>query len=61
VPILAIAACVFLMANLQRVTWLAFFIWLAVGLTVYFAYSRTRSKLANGRSSLRGPVHSASG
>jgi APA family basic amino acid/polyamine antiporter len=46
VPILAVAACVFLMANLQPVTWVAFLVWLAIGMAVYFGYSRRRSLLA---------------
>ncbi len=46
VPLLAVAACVFLMLNLQWVTWVAFFVWLAIGLIVYFGYSRKHSLLA---------------
>jgi APA family basic amino acid/polyamine antiporter len=46
VPILAVAACVFLMVNLQAVTWIAFLVWLVIGMTVYFGYSRRRSLLA---------------
>ncbi|CAN7166654.1 amino acid permease [Trinickia sp. LjRoot230] len=45
-PMLAVAACVFLMANLQWITWVAFLVWLAIGLTIYFGYSRRRSLLA---------------
>ncbi|MDQ6649502.1 MAG: amino acid permease [Actinomycetota bacterium] len=45
VPILAILSCLYLMLNLPAGTWLRFFIWMAVGLVVYFAYSRTHSKL----------------
>jgi basic amino acid/polyamine antiporter, APA family len=32
VPVLAVAACLFLMLNLQAVTWIAFAAWLAIGL-----------------------------
>ncbi|MGI4815370.1 MAG: amino acid permease [Janthinobacterium lividum] len=46
VPLLAVAFCVFLALQLQRFTWIAFGIWLVVGLVVYFAYSRRHSKLA---------------
>jgi basic amino acid/polyamine antiporter, APA family len=28
------------MLNLQRITWIAFAVWLVTGLTVCFAYSR---------------------
>ena len=45
-PLLAVAACVFLMVNLQWITWAAFLAWLALGLLVYFGYSRRRSHLA---------------
>lgn len=45
VPILAIGLCVFLMTQLKAVTWLAFGIWLAIGLVIYFLYSRKHSRL----------------
>jgi APA family basic amino acid/polyamine antiporter len=45
VPVLAVAACVFLMANLQWITWVAFLVWLAIGLVIYFGYARRRSLL----------------
>jgi basic amino acid/polyamine antiporter, APA family len=48
VPVLAVASCVFLMVNLAGVTWIAFVVWLALGMTIYFGYSRRRSKLAHG-------------
>jgi APA family basic amino acid/polyamine antiporter len=44
-PIIAIVFCVALMAGLTVVTWLRFFIWLIVGLFIYFLYSRHRSQL----------------
>jgi APA family basic amino acid/polyamine antiporter len=48
VPVLAVASCVFLMVNLAGITWTAFLVWLALGMTIYFGYSRRRSKLAHG-------------
>jgi APA family basic amino acid/polyamine antiporter len=45
VPILSVLASVYLMLNLPAVTWLRFFIWMAVGLVVYFAYGARRSRL----------------
>jgi APA family basic amino acid/polyamine antiporter len=48
VPVLAVAACLFLMLNLQAVTWIAFVAWLAIGLAIYFCYSRWHSKLGRG-------------
>jgi APA family basic amino acid/polyamine antiporter len=43
VPILSIACCVILMMGLPLITWLRFFTWLAIGLVVYFTYSRHRT------------------
>jgi basic amino acid/polyamine antiporter, APA family len=51
VPILAVAACLFLMCNLQAVTWIAFIAWLVIGLVIYFVYSRRHSKLAHEQAS----------
>ena len=48
VPVLAVAACLFLMLNLQAVTWIAFAVWLVIGLVIYFSYSRWHSKLGRG-------------
>jgi basic amino acid/polyamine antiporter, APA family len=46
IPLAAIACCVYLMAQLPAVTWLRFFIWMAVGLAIYFLYGFRRSRLA---------------
>ncbi|MBN3769954.1 amino acid permease [Burkholderia sp. Se-20378] len=45
VPILAIAFCIALTAFLQATTWIAFLVWLTIGLVVYFTYARQRSHL----------------
>jgi APA family basic amino acid/polyamine antiporter len=34
------------MMGLEVMTWMAFFAWLAVGLAIYFLYSRHRSEFA---------------
>jgi APA family basic amino acid/polyamine antiporter len=44
-PILAIATCVILMASLTVENWIRFFVWLLIGLVVYFLYSRKHSTL----------------
>ncbi|BAP57895.1 amino acid permease [Thioploca ingrica] len=45
-PVLGIIACLALMLSLPLVTWLRFFIWLAIGMVIYFSYSREHSLLA---------------
>jgi APA family basic amino acid/polyamine antiporter len=45
-PILSIVCCVVLMAGLPLLTWLRFFLWLLVGLVIYFLFSRKHSVLA---------------
>ena len=44
-PILAILSCLVLMASLTVENWIRFFVWLLIGLVVYFSYSRKRSTL----------------
>ncbi|MCE4267097.1 amino acid permease [Rhodococcus globerulus] len=43
VPILAVLACVWLMFNLSVETWIRFVVWMALGVVIYFAYSRRHS------------------
>ncbi|WP_124727674.1 amino acid permease [Staphylospora marina] len=45
VPLLSVAFCLYLMLQLYAFTWMAFLIWLAIGVVVYFTYSRKHSKL----------------
>jgi APA family basic amino acid/polyamine antiporter len=47
VPLLGIIFCVYLMAHLPGVTWMRFFIWLALGLAIYFTYGRWHSRVSN--------------
>jgi basic amino acid/polyamine antiporter, APA family len=51
VPILSALACFLLMGFLTAGTWLRFFVWMAIGLVIYFGYSRSHSRLANEASS----------
>jgi basic amino acid/polyamine antiporter, APA family len=44
-PILGVLVNVALMAGLGPITWIAFLIWMSIGLVVYFAYSRKTSVL----------------
>jgi APA family basic amino acid/polyamine antiporter len=48
-PILSIIFCIVLMMGLEVMTWLAFFLWLTIGLMIYFLYSRHRSEFAKQR------------
>jgi APA family basic amino acid/polyamine antiporter len=45
VPILSIVSCIALMIPLPRITWMRFFVWLVIGLVIYFAYGMRRSRL----------------
>jgi APA family basic amino acid/polyamine antiporter len=47
VPVLGIVACGAMIFGLEWVNWLRLIVWLAIGLVVYFGYSRKRSKLQN--------------
>jgi basic amino acid/polyamine antiporter, APA family len=44
IPVLSVIFCVLLMAGLPAITWARFFVWLIIGLVVYFFYSRKRSE-----------------
>jgi basic amino acid/polyamine antiporter, APA family len=45
-PLLGIGLCGALMFSLPLITWIRFFVWLAIGLAVYFLYGRRHSALA---------------
>lgn len=45
IPVLAIAACVYLMTELGYQNWIRFGVWLLIGFAVYFVYSYKHSKL----------------
>jgi APA family basic amino acid/polyamine antiporter len=45
-PVLSIVFCIVLMMGLEVITWIRFFSWLAIGLVIYFLYSRHRSEFA---------------
>jgi len=45
VPILGMGVSALLMASLPRGTWLRLIIWLAIGLLIYFTYSRRHSRV----------------
>jgi len=45
-PIISVVLCAGLMTGLTVITWIRFFVWLALGLMIYFFYSRSRSEFA---------------
>jgi len=47
-PILGVIFCFILMLSLPLETWLRFFVWLGIGLLIYFLYSVRHSKLRSG-------------
>lgn len=50
-PIISVASCLFLMVNLPLKTWIYFGVWLAIGVVVYFVYSKKHSHLKDDGSS----------
>ncbi|MFD1179249.1 amino acid permease [Paenibacillus puldeungensis] len=49
VPILAVLSCGYLLISLPKITWIAFLLWLVIGLVVYFMYGYRHSQLAEQR------------
>jgi APA family basic amino acid/polyamine antiporter len=46
VPILGVLFCGYLMGSLPPLTWMRFFVWLALGLLIYFTYGRWHSRVS---------------
>ncbi|HEY0031610.1 MAG TPA: amino acid permease [Bacteroidia bacterium] len=46
IPVMGLVSCCYLLTGMAASNWIWFSVWLAVGLVVYFLYSRTHSKLA---------------
>ena len=47
-PILGVIFCIALMLSLPVLTWIRFFVWLVIGLVIYFLYGAGHSKLRRG-------------
>ena len=45
-PLIAVVLCGGLMTGLTVITWLRFFVWLAIGMVIYWTYSRRHSEFA---------------
>jgi APA family basic amino acid/polyamine antiporter len=43
-PVISIVCCLVLMLSLPLETWVRFFVWLVIGLAIYFSYSRHRTR-----------------
>ena len=48
-PIISVFSCFSLMASLPRETWIRFFVWLAIGLVIYYFYGRKRTATITGK------------
>ncbi|MFT8897302.1 MAG: amino acid permease [Acetobacter sp.] len=46
IPLAGILSCLVVMVSLDGLTWLRLFVWLGIGLGVYFLYGRQKSRLA---------------
>jgi len=46
IPILGVLFCSYLLIEIPAISWLWFFAWMAIGLTIYFMYGYRKSKLA---------------
>ena len=47
IPLLGLISCLYMMAELSVWNWIYFTIWLLIGLSIYFGFSRKNSKLNN--------------
>ena len=44
-PILGMLSALYLMFKLPEITWMVLFVWLAIGLVIYFSYGVKHSKV----------------
>jgi len=49
VPVFGTLICLYLMSGLPLRTWIRLFVWLAIGLTIYFTYGRFRAAAVRNR------------
>ena len=59
IGVAAILACLWLMLNLTVLTWIRFFVWMALGVVIYFVYSRRHSLLGKQPTASPLPVEGA--
>jgi hypothetical protein len=46
IPVLGALSCLYLMIEIPVASWLWFFVWMGVGLLIYFMYGYRKSKLS---------------
>jgi basic amino acid/polyamine antiporter, APA family len=46
IPILGVLFCSYLLIEIPAISWMYFFVWMAIGLTIYFLYGYRKSRLA---------------
>jgi amino acid transporter len=51
IPVLGVICCLYLMIEIPAKSWLVFFGWMALGLTIYYFYGYKKSRLAANRTS----------
>jgi len=56
IPILGMFTCIALMISLPVLTWIRFGVWFAIGIVIYFLYSRKHSTLARQRELYPGAI-----
>ena len=47
IPVFGVLFCLYLMIEIPAKSWMVFFIWMGIGLSIYLLYGRRKSKLAN--------------
>ena len=48
IPILGVLFCSYLLIEIPAISWIWFFVWMALGLIIYFMYGYRKSKLREG-------------
>jgi basic amino acid/polyamine antiporter, APA family len=46
IPVMGVLCCLYLMIEIPAKSWLVFFMWMSIGLVIYFLYGYRKSKLA---------------
>lgn len=49
IPVMGVLTCMYLLIEIPAVSWAWFFVWMALGLVIYFLYGYRHSKLAGGK------------